>query len=365
MKVGILTFHRADNYGAVLQCYALQQTILKLGHEVSVIDYRQPFIEGWYSKCMRTFGVKHFLKISLKEKLPYLFERLSYDIKTRFIEHPLRRKEFTKFRDKFLNLTCPCNDDVPKGFDVFVIGSDMLWARECMGGQLDYVYWGDFKHRESSRIVGYAISTTPASMDFCNEHDVFRKLGNFTSLSLRESVIAEFIKEKTGMEYPVCIDPTLLLDADAWNPLIKKEWSKRKYILTYYLRVPFNKRKEIRKRLEKLAEETDCEIIDIDKNFGRVTVEDFVSLIKFAQYMVTDSFHGVVFSVIFGRPVHSIRHYNPMDTRSVDLLSYLQIPQALSDMNIDPEIVGIDYEAVQKRLSCLRVGSLNYLKENL
>ena len=166
MKVGILTFHRADNYGAVLQCYALQQAIGSLGHEVFVIDYRQPFIEKWYTKCIRTFHLKYFLKLDLKDKWLYLSEKLKYDLLLRFKEHPLRRKEFARFRKSFLNLTVPCGNDIPKDFDVFVIGSDMLWARECMGGKLDYVYWGEFNHANTSKIIGYAISTTPASMEY-------------------------------------------------------------------------------------------------------------------------------------------------------------------------------------------------------
>ena len=138
MKVGIITFHRAWNYGAVLQCYALQQAIKDLGHDVMVIDYRQPAIE----KCYQAFSLKGSIKALLK---PGKYSEQGFLYRNRI------RKEFTEFRDRFFDLTAPCTQSsIPDDFDVYIIGSDQLWVPNWTGGYFDEVYFGNFKRTKHS-----------------------------------------------------------------------------------------------------------------------------------------------------------------------------------------------------------------------
>ena len=157
MKLGILTFHGAHNYGAVLQCYALQEVLTKMGHDVYVIDYRQPYINEVY----KIFSFQ-ILKRKMKN-LGAVADYVRYNI-FRASAIKKRREHFEEFTSKYLNLTLPCDaESVPVDFDAYIIGSDQVWSQVCTGGDFDDVYFGKFRRNEDSRVIGYAISSNPAS----------------------------------------------------------------------------------------------------------------------------------------------------------------------------------------------------------
>lgn len=159
MRIGILTFHRAHNYGAVLQCYALQEVLKSMGHEVLVIDYRQPFIEAIYSP----FNFHRLKGLLLHPRGIYRY--------VRSISQRLRKRRiYTAFQNKHLRLTKPRQKNIPEDFERYVIGSDQLWGLHCLGGIADDVYLGNFKHKSQSKIMGYAISTNLNSLKALNNN---------------------------------------------------------------------------------------------------------------------------------------------------------------------------------------------------
>ena len=364
MKIGILTFHRAHNYGAVLQCYALKETLRKMGHDVYVIDYRQPDIEHVYS-FPRSLRLDKFIATPFALKLSYIVKHILLDI-VRIPNYFHRKGVFQRFRNKYLNLTCKVSS-IPNNFDAYVIGSDMLWADDCMCGHFEKNYMGDFTHKEDSKVVAYAVSGTPKSFQKCADIYNYSFLDNFDAISVREESLAEIVRANCKRNIHVCIDPTLLTGKDTWRPLVNNKWSNRKYILTYYLRVQGEQRINIDKKVYSLAKTLGYEIIDLDINpvSRYLEVEDFVSVIASAQLIVTDSFHGIIFSMIFNRPFNAICLNDSHDARYTDIIKKLGIKETLRSTEDTFFIPNIDYNIVNKNIHDFQLSSINYIEDNL
>ena len=349
MKLGILTFHRAHNYGAVLQTYALQQCLQSMGHDVWVIDYRQSYIE----KVYRTFKCKYFLKTLLKR--PY--DAGSYVKRT---PRRIRSKHhFLNFLAHHLHLTAPCKgDNIPQDFDAYVIGSDQLWNPECTDHLLDPVYLGHFPRHEGTRLYGYAISAKLYAIDLLGEEDLPALLNSFAALSLREQTFAKVIEHLTGARLPICCDPTLLTEPSTWETLTNDKFKNRRYVLTYRVR---GDGKYLRAKAEALASQLQCEIIDASTL--EYSVEDFVSLFRYAQYVITTSFHGTAFSLIFSRPLYGIKLHDGRDARYAELLHTLGADQLCVDPDFDPIPREVNYAPIQSALANYRQRSLAFLRK--
>lgn len=357
MKVGILTFHRAHNYGAVLQCYALQEILRSRGHDVCIIDYRQKWIDDFYkifsidmirSECHGAADVFAYLKKNVKK----------------FILAPCKALNFRSFRNEYLTLTTPCTDQLPQDIDCYVIGSDQLWSLHCLGGQTDPVYMGRFDRPAGSKVVGYAISADVRSIDA-----VADKLGEwidgFDAISVRESGIAERIQECTGRMCDVCLDPTLITNADLWTPVIDDRWSKRNYVLVYEVRRLKENKGLLRRKAQEIADKigNGCEVIDLSA--GNHSVRDFVSLFKYARHVVTTSFHGTVFSILFERPFHVLPLWNGYDLRYLELLRSIGAEDRVvaEDESINPE--NPDFVPMKAKLAVKVSYSLQFIDNAL
>lgn len=358
MKVGILTFHRAQNYGAVLQCYALQETLRGLGHDVSVIDYRQPWIEEFYkvlspSMLRRNSGSLSGLSAFLRNRLK------------KFMVSPLKASHFRSFRNDFLRLSASCGkDDIPQDYDVYVIGSDQLWSLHCLGGNLDPVYLGDFRRTGQSKLIGYAVSADMHSVE-SSRGIIASYAPLFDALSMREKAVADKVTEISGKNCDVCLDPTLLADVSLWDPVIDDRWKGRDYVLVYEVRWNEQTRGLLRKKAEELARRVGngCEVIDLSS--VRYTVRDFVSLFKYAKYVMTTSFHGVVFSLIFGTPFYVMPLWGGYDLRYMELLGSVGAEDRVISSDSCPEPLPMDFSALHERLQHRREASLAYLAENI
>lgn len=353
MRIGILTFHRADNYGAVLQSFALQETLRRKGHDVRVIDYRQPWIEEFY----RWFSLRMFRR----DGIPYLKKNLK-----KFLLAPCRRRNFAAFRRDWLLMTEPCTSaSIPHDFDCYVIGSDQLWSLHCLGGEADKVYMGDLPHCADARIIGYAISADMKSVQAIGADVLKTCCQRFDALSMREAEVAHEVQRMSGMHCDVCIDPTLLADASVWESVVDHRWKERKYVLMYQVRW----RKETKGMLRRKAEEAatriggGCEVIDL--SHMNYSVQDFVSLFRYASHVVTTSFHGIVFSILFGTPFHALPLWDGYDLRYRELLQSLGAEDRI--IGPDDEIVPgpMDFNAVWARLQDRRKYSYDFIDRNI
>lgn len=345
MKVGIITFHNADNYGAVLQCYALQQFLIRMGHVVEVIDYRNSHIEKSYEHQNKLKEViQSIIKLKYKE----------------YINRSHKRAAFKAFRLKYLKLSEHVHkDNIPQYYDAYIIGSDQVWTVKCSGGY-DPVFFGNFQRPNNSLLIGYAISSQADFLVPLSIEDIQERVAAFDSLSFREYKIADLVYRITNRHTSITIDPTLLSDEDLWNPIIKPQWGKRRYAVVYEVR----KKGSIEKKAEEYARKNNLELVNLSR--GGYGIEDFVSIIKYAQGVITTSFHATVFSVIFRTPLCSIKLHDGGDERYVSLLNILKLKQHILSVEDEiPTIPKINEEGLAALLNSYRQESVGFLKSKL
>lgn len=354
MKIGIITVHRARNYGSILQCYALQEYLKELGHDVWVIDYRQPWTEAIY----RTFSWYYIWRL-VRNKDIHAIIGYWRARKKRHRDLEQSQEVFASFT-KWLRLTKPCCHKMPDIFDVYLIGSDQLWSFQCVGGE-DKIYTGDFEHPTNSRVIGYAISAGMDSLFRLGKSNLKRILRNFDKISLREEDNAEVIKEFTGITLPVTVDPVLLADSSVWNSMINKYWQQLDYIAIYQTRAVCRNPTYLYDKAKELSIQCHCKIIDLsDMSYS---VEDFISIIKYAKYVLTTSFHAIVFSILMETPCYAIRLGDGLDVRYVNLLTKLGLSKELVDKDFTPVPFEVDFKDAKIKLSAYRQSSCKYLNE--
>lgn len=343
MKVGILTFHRALNYGAVLQSYALQQVLKDLGYDACIIDYKQKHIE----KIYKVFDFEYFLSLFCHPYALYLYLK---NINNRKIRNNL----FASFRDKYLDI----RNFFLEENGIYLIGSDQLWNVNCTNG-VDDVFWGESIHFKNRKVYSYAISSNQKSINAVGFENLRRYVSNFSALSFRECLISEIVRKNAGSESRVDIDPTLLLDSNRWSKIVNKDWKARRYVLLYEIRNRCPKN-FLQKKAEVLAQDIGCEVIDISDM--QYSPEDFVSLFKYAEYIITNSFHGTVFSILFEKPLFVYKMNDGNDLRYVNLLNLVGAEELLVEKTFQPKPQNFDYTLTRAKISNMREKSISYLK---
>lgn len=359
MKVGILTFHRAHNYGAVLQCYALQEILKGMGHEVEVIDYRQPWIEEFY----KPFSIEVLKKRykGLKNILRYF-----YLYKSRYKKYKIGLPIFSYFRNHYFSLSCECKNEIPKNYDAYVIGSDQLWSLSCIGDKKDLVYTANFEHDKNSLVIGYAISTNKHSLPILLNMGLDKDIQNFTSLSLREDFAVDLLKSGYEEKIEQCLDPTVLSKFELWDKMTREsKWKDRHYVLVYQVRNYNDSKNYILSQAKQFANaiSNQCEVIDI----GTVnpSVQDFVALFRYAKYVITSSFHATAFSLVFNTPFYAVKLNDGKDDRYVNLLNKLNASSRLIENGENVSMTEFDFEETNKHLEGYRTKSLAFLYKSL
>lgn len=341
MKIGILTFHRALNYGAVLQCYALQNTLEKEGYEVEIVDYRQAHTEIIYSP----FSFSQLFNIlrhgNLKSALVYIIQ-----IHKRIV----KKRCFSSFSHTYLHMSNKVflSGDSICGYDSYVIGSDQLWNQFCTGGY-EPVYWGDFDGSKAK--IAYAISTNVPMLNHFKNDELWKNLKRFYYISCRELEVADYLHNVTGLPIDVTIDPTLLMDKKEWIKMVDISNSQEKYVLIYSVRGELN----ILRNMAYHVAGDNMKVIEID---CEVTPHGFVSLIYHANCIITSSFHATVFSVIMNKPFWSVKYGDNHDARYVNFLSNVCLQSQLVAKDFIPYIPQIDFSIANQKLKDLRMESL-------
>lgn len=362
MKIGILTFHRAINYGAVLQCFALSKCLTNMGHQVSVLDYRPESIERY--RKIASFLTLHDKSLFTKIKL-FGEGLLNYPT-----NHKLIRK-FDHFLKTFLPISKNCyslKNISCNSCDLVIIGSDQIWNKKICYG-LDPVYWGQFKHASQS-ICTYAASfavNIPYNKD---ENDrISGYLNAFDHVSVREQSLKDYLKFNFNQESKVVCDPTLLLGQSDYDSMAIMP-NVGKYILIYIVEPEaYTRAVEI---AVSLAKKYDCgirllsaypvkEIINTNvKIVDGISPEEFVGYFKCAHAVVAASFHATAFSIIYNKNLYVVS--TPKKDRAYNLLNLLGIPERMIDNASSIDFSEIDYASVNKRLDALRKSSYDYLK---
>jgi len=367
-KIGILTFHRPHNYGANLQAYALQEKLENLGYDTKIIDYRNDILE----KSTK------IIKVNLKDvKIKGIIKQLITNI-IFLPKNFLRKKNFEKFQKEHYNLSIKYRtiEELEKDKDkmnIYMVGSDQVWNTTITNG-LEDVYTLNFKEK-NAKYISYASSMGNGSFSSENEkRELMNRLEKFDALAVREKSAKELIEKETEKKVEVVLDPTLLLNDSEWTRIIKKERIKEKYILVYTV----IEDKEIFKIANKLSEITGMKIVtfrrtngilkNVAKNLYIKGPEDFVSMFKNASYVVTSSFHGTAFSIIFNKKFF-INYCGKENKRIDSLLEILELDGRYikDDKEINEEKIKstIEYDKVNKILEKEREKSIRYLKDSI
>ena len=358
MRIGILTFHRAHNFGAVLQCYALQETIRQKGHDVEIIDYKPPFIEKLYEPHFQfLYLIKLCLLLKVKSAFYYLI-KYKNDVK--------QKNNFSKYRKKY-QIVSPSfnNSEIPMCYDRYIIGSDQVWASYCTNGYAP-IFWGHFDRPQNSKLYGYAISGDTSFHQELSDDQIRKNMDLFDDVSFREESLRDDIEKVTGQRKEVCVDPTLLTEPEIWEPMLNDKWKEKKYVAIYQVRRKSSNKALLEDKAYSFAKKNGYEVIDINGNGKPCPVEDFVSIIKYAKCIFTSSFHATVFSILFRTPFFTFILNDGHDDRYANLLYNLHLDNHLvnEDSDID-DVLPFDEKQLKEQLASLRKSSFNYLERIL
>ncbi|OPZ93062.1 MAG: Polysaccharide pyruvyl transferase [Firmicutes bacterium ADurb.Bin419] len=360
MKAGILTFHDANNYGAVLQAYGLQETIASFGIDTEIIDYVQPYIIGRYRPVrVDKTNIAAFLKSILSTALHYK-------------NFTIKQKKFDLFRKEFLKISDSkyFKSDSIDGYEVYIAGSDQIWNFKITN--YDDVFFLKFADGKA-RKISYAASIGHNNL---NEKDLMflkEHIDCFDYISVREASVIPLLNEMTQKELVNVFDPSLLLQRNEWNKINPNSFNNKNYIFVYSISAS-NKIDEVVNKVSKFYDSevyvlTDKLTVDV-KNHIRcrdIGPVEFIDLISNSKLVITDSFHGTAFSIIFEKNFISVPN-EVGSSRIKDLLKLLNLESRV--INEPEEIDGqytfdIIYEMPRKILESERDKSINFLKNAL
>lgn len=360
MKIGIMTWFRYYNYGTVLQAYALQEKVKSYKYEPYLIDYMPK------GTNIQINDIRTFYNCAC-EKL--LNKRYSSNY-----------NKFDAFVSNYIDKTVPCNSyvelkDIADDYSAFICGSDQIWSPD----NFDFNYFLPFA--SENKIISYAPSI---GKDKINSDILSKKMSELISrfkyLSVREEKGKNIIKELCELDAQVVVDPTLLLNAKEWSKLIDKKLEKsllnKKYILCYFLG-PSNK---YYTSVTKCANENGYSIINVPTlnnqklNFFNPDIEigpiEFLTFLKNASLVMTDSFHGTIFSINFNVDFYTYKRFKDNDKRSqnsriVDILKKLDLSNRMIDPHSLKDSTSIDYDSINIKVEKIRNDSATFLSESL
>ncbi len=363
MKIGILTFYCAHNYGAVLQAYALQEHLKSLGHQVEFIKYEPEYLLSPYRISPKLRGRSSFYVV---------MKGIVKSLLTIFYSVP-RRNAFNRFISEKLNVSTrsvTTVDDI-SGYDAYIVGSDQVWNPKITK-VYDPVYWLDIKDRNCLKI-SYAASISQNELIAGQEDKVSKFLSNIDSISVREKQAQELLQPLVNKQIETVLDPALLVDLSVWENLGLTRPTSEKYVLVYYVgyspsidRIANNIAKEIGAKVVTLVPHP-----TFKNKKGKIQTAspiDFVRYFKYADFVVTSSFHGTVFATIFNRPFYTVEIKSlkgGSSTRMKSLLSDLGLDSRLVDEDSSPKSSSIDFAFPNKKLEELRAKSRAFLSNAL
>lgn len=384
MKIGIITYWQSnDNYGQILQCYALQSFLRNNGHDAFLIRYTfigRKIVKPLWKKIARTFLIYPIIrdiksKQNDKKKQSQLKELLEKNKIRRFDEF---KKNNIVVSDFEYNNLCSLNNNPPCA-DLYITGSDQVWSQllSLKENEVFYLNFGDKRTKRISYAASFGMDYYPTNLQSL----LYSNLKRFDNISVREQTGVDICRN-VGFSAIKVVDPTMLLDKEAY----KKICSSQKFFNYYYIySLNITNKEDIYfEDLKTIAKDNKNNIIvttgsgcvpayelfnDVEYDYS--TIPEWLSNINFADLVVTTSFHGVVFSLILNTPFVYIPlkgNLQKMNNRALDLLISLGLADRIKseEKNYD-EIISstIDWNLVNNRLSNMTMASKKYLYNNL
>ncbi len=358
MKTATITYHNVYNYGALLQAYALQQAQLKLSLDNEIIDF------SYDKNRMYTLTEGRSIKIWIVNILRLLESLRDYFSIRR------RCKRFEEFTKKKLRLTSKylsleeLKANPPKA-DIYITGGDQLWN---ITSPIKRAFFLDFGKKETKR-ASFAVSMGSCELPNHLRKEIYALLNNISHISVREAKakadLEELLDKKDFVQ--VHLDPVFLLSRDEWIDFAAFRGIKDKYILCY----PMSGNPQLMKGLKKLKKLTNYKIVVLSSEvFARVkgdyyikdaSVEEFVYLISHAEYVMTTSFHGTAFSILFNKNFYSF--IGDKERRITWLLKKLGLENRMIGNINAITLEDIDYGNVNEIIEKERKAAYRYLMD--
>lgn len=336
-KIGILTFNRAINYGAVLQAYALKSIIAKKT-SCEIVNYETIYGKKAYHVSSKKDFLKNIIKKILVGKKHKLFNKFINENATETIYDNQSRESILE-----------------NGFDKIIVGSDQVWNYTCSGEYPTFLL--DFANGIDnigcySYAASFGVSSLPKEHIDCYKQNIKK----FKKISTREETGCRILKEQLDIDSIVTLDPTLLLDKEEWNQCLSLNGAKKKYILTYFL----DSDKKLERISKAISKQTGLPIYNIATSpksfFGNKVIKnagpkEWVEYFYNAEFIVTSSFHGTAFAINFGKQFYTYAK-NDRASRIVDILKTLGIEnRRISDANEVDLNQKINYDEVNIKLN--------------
>lgn len=361
MKIGILTFHCAINYGAVLQAYGLQEYLKSLGHEVYIIDYQPDYLKRpyrlFFDERIKGNGFWRNIRLFLRE---ILASPIRYKRNEKF-------KRFCKQRLHLVSLDLQKSDN---GFDLFVFGSDQIWNMEIT--ENDSVFWGNAPAFKNKKLITYAASAGSVSiLEKVNISQIKGWLSNFSSISVRENELSIYLNDKLDIKNQVVLDPVLLAGKHIFQSIVSSINIRKPYLLFFSLcgndkALKFAKYQSKLMGLELIIMYSIEEAIKKNDVRQSLSPEEFISYFQNATYIITTSFHGTVFSILFEKNFIYYSYDKIISERISNLLKDLGIHHRIQNIGDEYKLYDIiDYVTVKSKLEISRINSINFLQLNL
>lgn len=385
MKIGILTLPLHTNYGGILQAYALQVVLKRIGHDAKVINKnRQP------KKMPLYIVTKSFIRrllSSVKHLKQCKFYNINKEAESKYSDFLLMTQYTQKFVDKYIDcyyVRKYQSEITPDTFDAIVVGSDQIWSREHGGaidGNVANAYLPFFPEEHPLRI-SYAASFGKDYWEYTKKQEMIARnaIRRFSAVSVREQSGIALCKEYLGVEAVQLLDPTLLLKAEDYiNNIDLEKVAERPGNMLVYI-IDGNKEKDAivsycegKLKLKQFVVNSRAEDYNIrDKSIEdciQPPVEQWLRGFYDAKFVVTDSFHACVFSILFHKPFIIVGNESRGNARFVSLLSLLHLSHYLVHTLHDVKNIDvtkrIDFDSIDSILEKEREKAINYLKTYL
>lgn len=365
MKIGILTFHKAKNYGAVLQTFALQRTLKSLGVDAYIINR----YSGYKTLIHQIYFTFHPSFI-FQRSLWILFDHFS-------------RKYLVPQTKKYKTNKSLKNFEKNENLDVVVVGSDQVWRMEF--SNIGYNYFFDFIKGNDIRKISYAASFGKDKWNESEEVTIHVKqlLKDFNSISVREKSGVNICSEIFNIKATQVLDPTLLLKKEDYDSILLKNYPVRlnNTIVSYIL----GNNQESLRYCNSFAKNNDLDFHDLyciypinkifsTSDYGKmrllhITVPKWLDEIRNAKYVITNSFHATVFSILFSKQFIVVDHTSGGTDRITSLLESLGLQDRfvlnITDISLMLFQEKIDYDSVNLKLETERTRSILFLRQSL
>lgn len=365
VKTALITRHAVPNYGSLLQAHATQKAIESLGHECEIINYIRTD-EKWYAREYTLLGTKSEWKSTVVRRIVYLGLRLLPGA-VADLKFAIERKKYLRCSREYHSAAQLRGSMLHA--DRYITGSDQVWGA-VSNGTYDDTYCLSFVDGESAKIAyaaGFGSSGVAHALGMFEQY-----LPRYKAISVREdSAVAQC--RRIGIDAVQVLDPTLLYDRDYWSALAAPKPTRGEYVLVYQL----HRDQTIGACAEKIAKEKGLPLIRLSASAHQAfrggkfvflpSIAEFLSYIKHASCLVTDSFHGTAFAVCFNTPFVNILPRDTHNDRIFSLLRLAGLETRISDMKtcVQTARQPIDFSCANRRIESARAASLAWLKEQI